>query len=126
MQVMPTTATDPAVGIPNIAELEPNIHAGNKYLAHLINTYFDDPGIDPENRLLFAFAGYNAGPNRINRLRGVAEEEGLDPNQWFGNVEMIVAREVGREPVHYVGNIYKYFVAYELVLDQEKRERGLD
>ena len=58
------------------------------------------------------------GPNRINRLRKVAAEEGLDPNQWFRNVEMVVAREVGREPVHYVANIYKYYIAYSMMLDQ--------
>ena len=118
MQVMPATANDPVVGIPNIDEVEPNIQAGNKYLRHLVDQYFDDPGIDAVNRLLFAFAGYNAGPNRINRLRKVAAEEGLDPNQWFRNVELVVAREVGREPVHYVANIYKYYVAYSMMLDQ--------
>jgi membrane-bound lytic murein transglycosylase MltF len=115
MQLMPATANDPAVGIPNVEELEPNIHAGNKYLRHLIDQYFNDPGIDEDNQLLFAFAGYNAGPNRINRLRKVAAEEGFDPNQWFRNVEIVVAREVGREPVHYVANIYKYYIAYSMI-----------
>ena len=123
MQVMPATAADPAVGIPDIHELEPNIEAGTKYLRHLIDTYFDDPGIDERNRILLAFAGYNAGPNRINRLRRMAADEGLDPDRWFKNVELVVAREVGREPVHYVANIYKYYVAYELLLARE-RERS--
>lgn len=118
MQVMPSTAEDPAVDIPNIEELEPNIHAGTKYLRHLVDVYFDEPGIAPQDRVLFAFAGYNAGPNRINRLRKVATAEGLDGNRWFRNVELIVAREVGREPVQYVANIYKYYVAYSLVLAQ--------
>jgi membrane-bound lytic murein transglycosylase MltF len=120
MQLMPATANDPAVGIPNVEELEPNIHAGNKYLRHLVDQYFNDPGIDAENRLLFAFAGYNAGPNRINRLRKVADDEGFDPNQWFRNVEMVVAREVGREPVHYVANIYKYYLAYSMIRSRDQ------
>jgi membrane-bound lytic murein transglycosylase MltF len=64
-------------------------------------------------RALFTMAGYNAGPNRINRLRGEAEKRELDSNRWFGNVELIVAAKVGREPVQYVGNIYKYYVAYK-------------
>lgn len=119
MQVMPTTARDPAVGIPDIHQVEPNIHAGSKYLRHLIDVYFDEPAIDEQNRLLFAFAGYNAGPNRINRLRRTAAAEGLDANRWFRNVELVVAREVGREPVHYVSNIYKYYVAYTLFLATE-------
>jgi membrane-bound lytic murein transglycosylase MltF len=122
MQVMPATARDPNVNIPNIQELEPNIHAGVKYLRFVVNEYFNEPGIDQVNRHLFAFASYNAGPNRIQRLRKVAAAEGLDPNKWFNNVELVVAREVGRETVQYVSNIYKYYLAYRLVMEQV-RER---
>ena len=122
MQVMPATATDRNVNIPNIHELEPNIHAGVKYLRFMVNEYFDEPGIDRVNRHLFAFASYNAGPNRIQRLRRVAADEGLDPNKWFNNVEVVVAREVGRETVQYVSNIYKYYLAYKLVVEKT-RER---
>jgi membrane-bound lytic murein transglycosylase MltF len=118
MQVMPATARDHNVNIPNIHELEPNIHAGVKYLRFVVDQYFDEPGIDVVNRHLFAFASYNAGPNRIQRLRKVAAAEGLDPNKWFNNVEVVVAREVGRETVQYVSNIYKYFLAYKLVVEQ--------
>jgi len=118
MQVMPATAKDPNVNIPNIHETAPNIHAGVKYLRFLVDQYFDEPGIDAVNRQLLAFASYNAGPNRIQRLRQVAADEGLDPNKWFGNVELVVAREVGRETVQYVSNIYKYFLAYRLIVEQ--------
>jgi membrane-bound lytic murein transglycosylase MltF len=41
MQVMPETARDKAVGIPNIEELEPNNHAGIKNLRWVIDTSFD-------------------------------------------------------------------------------------
>jgi len=123
MQVMPATAADRAVGIADIDQLEPNIHAGTRYLRHLVNVYFNDPGIDEVNRVYFAFASYNAGPNRINRLRTEASAIGLDPNQWFGHVELVVERRVGREPVRYVGNIYKYYVAYRLLEEQEERRR---
>lgn len=44
------------------------------------------------NKTLFTFAAYNAGPNRIVRLRDKAKDDGLDPNKWFGNVELEVAR----------------------------------
>jgi membrane-bound lytic murein transglycosylase MltF len=118
MQVMPATAKDRNVNIPNIHELEPNIHAGVKYLRFLVDEYFDEPGIDAVNRHLFAFASYNAGPNRIQRLRKVAADEGLDSDKWFNNVELVVAREVGRETVQYVSNIYKYYLAYKLVVEQ--------
>src|SRR5215469_396898 len=81
----------------------------------------NDPKIDPLNRTLLAFAGYNAGPNRIARLREEARQEGLDPNRWFGNVELVVARDIGQVTVTYVGNVYKYYVAYKLALEGEGR-----
>jgi membrane-bound lytic murein transglycosylase MltF len=118
MQVMPTTARDPNVNIRDIHLPEQNIHAGVKYLRFLVNEYFDEPGIDFINRHLFAFAAYNAGPNRIARLRTVAAKQGLDPNKWFNNVELVVAKEVGRETVTYVSNIFKYYIAYKLALQR--------
>ena len=68
---------------------------------------------------MFAFAAYNAGPARIQKLRSQATREGLDANQWFNNVEVVAARDVGREPVDYVRNILKYWVAYRLAQEQQ-------
>jgi membrane-bound lytic murein transglycosylase MltF len=118
MQVLPTTAADPKVGIEGIEQLENNVHAGVKYLRFLKDRYFDDPAIDPVDRTLFTFAAYNAGPAKVRRLRAEAESVGLDPNLWFQNVEVIAARRIGRETVQYVSNIYKYYVAYRLIADQ--------
>jgi membrane-bound lytic murein transglycosylase MltF len=112
MQVMPETGRE--LGVGNIELLEPNIHAGTKYLRMLKDRYFSDPAIDDLNSRLFAFAAYNAGPARIARLRRTAAERGYDPNVWFDNVEHIVAERVGQEPVRYVSNIFKYYVAYKL------------
>lgn len=117
MQVMPSTAADRAVDISNIDILENNIHAGTKYLYVLRGRYFDDAEIDPMERMLFTMAAYNAGPNRINRMRRVAATRGLDPNVWFNNVELVVAAQVGREPIVYVGNIYRYFIAYKRAMN---------
>jgi membrane-bound lytic murein transglycosylase MltF len=75
--------------------------------------YFDEEDLKPTEQMLFTMAGYNAGPNRINRLRREAESRGLDPNVWFNNVELIVAAKVGREPINYVSNIYRYYIAYK-------------
>ncbi len=120
MQLLPSTAADKSVGIPDISTIENNIHAGTKYLRYIVNHYFDDPAIDEVNRTLFAFASYNAGPNRIRRLRAKAAEQGYDPNVWFRNVEVVVANEVGREPVQYVRNIFKYYTAYALLMEQSE------
>jgi membrane-bound lytic murein transglycosylase MltF len=116
MQIMPSTAADKAVGIADIDVLENNVHAGTKYLARLRDHYFSDESLLETERMLFTMAGYNAGPNRINRLRRVAEARGLDPDVWFSNVELVVSAQVGREPVDYVGNIYRYYIAYKRAL----------
>jgi membrane-bound lytic murein transglycosylase MltF len=71
-------------------------------------------------------AGYNAGPNRINRLRRVAATRGLDPNVWFNNVELVVAAQVGMEPVIYVSNIYRYYIAYKRVQESFVAKGSLD
>jgi len=116
MQILPSTAADRAVGIADIDVLENNVHAGTKYLARLRDHYFSDESMLETERMLFTMAGYNAGPNRINRLRRVAASRGLDPDIWFNNVELVVAAKVGKEPVDYVGNIYRYYIAYKRVL----------
>ncbi len=124
MQVMPTTAKDKNVKISDIHLVEPNIHAGAKYMRFLVNQYFDEPGIDAVNRHLFAFAAYNGGPNRIARLRREAAAQGLDANKWFNNVELLAAKQIGRETVQYVSNIYKYYVAYKLVVDRAEQRNA--
>jgi membrane-bound lytic murein transglycosylase MltF len=123
MQVMPETGAAMRVG--DIQQLDANIHAGTKYLRQLVDVHFADPDIDALNRTLFAFAGYNAGPTRINRLRGEAAKKGLDPDQWFDNVERIAARRIGRETVQYVANIYKYFIAYKRIEEQRRMRAQL-
>jgi len=120
MQVMP--ATGEQMGVGDIHQLEPNIQAGVKYIRHLEDAYFADAPMDPVVKALFAFASYNAGPGRIQRLRREAERRGLDPNRWFRNVEYVAAEKIGQETVTYVANIFKYYTAYQLVADKE-RER---
>ena len=115
MQLLPSTAADPAVGIKGIeSSADKNIEAGSKYLRWLSENYLDDPEITPVNRTLLSFAAYNAGPGNLMKFRRLASKSGLDPNVWFGNVEQGAARIVGRETVDYVGNIYKYYVVYKL------------
>ncbi|MFY9733475.1 MAG: lytic transglycosylase F [Candidatus Acidiferrales bacterium] len=125
MQVIPKIAAAPPINISNVEVAENNIHAGAKMMRNIADTYFKDPNLDALDETLMVFASYNAGPTRIARLRKKAATEGLDPNQWFGNVELVVAKEVGQETVQYVNNIYKYYVAYKLTL-AESTSKGAD
>jgi len=119
MQVMPPTGKELKVG--DITQLEPNIHAGVKYMRFMMDQYYKDEPMDPLNKTLMTFASYNAGPGRIRQLRRETEKRGLNPNVWFGNVERVASERIGRETVTYVSNIYKYYVAYRLITDQQQR-----
>ena len=121
MQIMPDTGKDLRVG--DIHELEPNIHGGAKYMDQLMTRYFPDANFSEQDRTLFAFASYNAGPGAISRMRGEAKKRGLDPDKWFDNVEVVVARRIGMETTTYVRNIFKYYAAYKLALDAQEATR---
>jgi membrane-bound lytic murein transglycosylase MltF len=120
MQVMPATGKDMKVG--DIHQIDPNIEAGVKYMRFMIDQYYKDEPMDDLNKVLFSFASYNAGPARIRQLRKLTASRGLNPNVWFNNVERVVSEKIGRETVTYVSNIYKYYVAYTLSVEQA-RER---
>jgi membrane-bound lytic murein transglycosylase MltF len=122
MQVMPETGAQMRVG--DIHNIEPNIHAGVKYMRFVEDTYFDEQSLDPTVRALFSFASYNAGPKRIQDLRKEAAKRGLDPNRWFKNVEYVVAERIGEETVTYVSNIFKYYIAYQLVAEAEQKREA--
>jgi len=122
MQVMPATGKEMKVG--DISKLEPNIHAGVKYIRFMMNQYYANEPMDPLDKGLLTFASYNAGPGRVEQLRKEAAKRGLDPNKWFNNVEVIAAEKIGRETVQYVSNIYKYYLAYRMVMEtREEREK---
>ncbi|MBW2481106.1 MAG: lytic transglycosylase F [Deltaproteobacteria bacterium] len=96
-----------------------------KYMRFIVNRYYKDEPMDDLNKMLFAFASYNAGAAKVNRLRKKAAAMGLDPNVWFDNVEIAAAQVIGRETVQYVSNIYKYYIAYKLVIDQRDKKQKL-
>jgi len=132
MQMLPSTAADTNVDIPDITKVDPNIHAGIKYLDFIRGRYFSDPEVDSFNQTLFAFAAYNAGPARVRKLRDMAAQQGYDPDVWFDNVEVMAARDIGSETVQYVANILKYYFSYSLATKQQldrqqkRKEAGIE
>jgi membrane-bound lytic murein transglycosylase MltF len=124
MQIMPATGRDLKVG--DIRKVEPNIHGGIKYMRWMIDNYYGKEPMTRLDKALFAFASYNAGAGRVAQLRQEAAKRGLDPNVWFHNVEYVAAEKIGAETVTYVSNIYKYYIAYSLVMEaREEREQAL-
>ena len=116
MQMKPSTARE-ELGIKDIVtRAEDNIHSGAAYLRYLADKYLNDPAIAERDKVLMTLAAYNAGPGSLKRFRDKASKDGFNPNIWFRNVEYGAAAIVGQETVQYVGNIYKYYVAYKSLL----------
>jgi membrane-bound lytic murein transglycosylase MltF len=127
MQIKPSTAADKHVGINDISESSDNIRAGAIYMRFLMDRYFSGPEMEGLQQWLFALAAYNAGPAKVRRLRNRAAAQGYDPNRWLDNVEVIAAKEIGRETVRYVRNVFKYYVAYQMALeDRNSRNQVLE
>ena len=125
MQVMPATGKELKVG--DIRETEMNIHAGIKYMRWMIDQYYGKEPMTQLDKALFAFASYNAGAGRISQMRKEAAKRGLDPNVWFHNVEYVAAEKIGAETVTYVSNIYKYYIAYRLIMEEKaEKEKALE
>lgn len=125
MQLLPSTAADKSIGITGIDKnAEKNIQAGIKYMALLRDKYLTDPGISDKDKVLMTFAAYNAGPGNLNKFRRLAEKSNLNPDVWFNNVEIAASKIVGQETVQYVSNIYKYYVAYELVKQRQAQKEA--
>ncbi|BFU94052.1 MAG: hypothetical protein NTNFB02_07740 [Nitrospira sp.] len=126
MQLMPATAAEMNTG--DVTKLEPNIHAGIKYMRFLRDQHFESEPMDARNKILFPFAAYNAGPARVQKPRTEARQRGLDPNVWFNNVEIIAARRIGEETVTYVANIYKILCCVhagrEQRIAQQQKDQG--
>ena len=122
MQLMPATAKEMNVG--DVTKTEANINAGIKYMRYMIDHYYGNEPMTNLDKALFAFASYNAGPARVRKLRAEAKERGLDPNVWFHNVEYVAADRVGQESVTYVSNIYKYYIAYRLILENQAAKKA--
>jgi membrane-bound lytic murein transglycosylase MltF len=121
MQIMPATGAGLKVG--DIHQAEPNVHGGAKYMDQLMTKYLPDAKFDETNRTLFAFACYNAGPGNIAKMRREAEKRGLDKEKWFNNVELVTAEKIGIETTTYVRNIYKYYVAYTLLVEMDETRK---
>jgi membrane-bound lytic murein transglycosylase MltF len=123
MQIKPSTAEGNPINIKGVDKsADRNVEAGAKYLRFMIDRYYQNEPMEQIDKGLFAVASYNAGPARVAALRRKAAAMRLDPNKWFGNVEVVAARDIGRETVQYVSNIYKYYVSYTLIANQREQK----
>ncbi|QAX86189.1 lytic transglycosylase F [Pseudomonas sp. DTU12.3] len=120
MQITPSAAQ--RVGVNNIQNLDANVQAGAKYLAMIRRKFFNSPKLNERERMAFTLAAYNIGPERVQGMRAEARRRGLNPNQWFFQVERIAMEQVGMGPVSYVNSVNKYFLAFDR--ERESLEPG--
>jgi len=111
---------DPAAGgaqgaAGGAGDFERNVQAATKYIDQLLARDFADARFSDLDRTLFTFASYKAGADKISAMRKEAAKRGLDPNQWFNNVELVTAEKMGIETTAYVRRILQYNVAYKLI-----------
>ncbi len=122
MQLLPQTARE--LGIERLDDPQQNIEGGIRYLGRLRRAFEGEISVQELN--WFALAAYNAGLSRVRRARRMAARMGLDPNRWFGHVELAM-RRLGQsgagcrcgQTVHYVRQIRELYGAY-LAMDEHR------
>lgn len=127
MQLMPSTAK--RFGALNLDDPRQSLQAGIGYLKYLDN-YWSKKVVEPNERLKFVLASYNAGLSHIIDARKLAEKHGKDPNLWDSNVEYYLIKKSDpkfyrdpvvtagyckcEEPVNYVRDVLERFEEYKI------------
>lgn len=131
LQVMPATGRE--LGFNDVEDLESNVEAGTIYMKRLVRILNDK--IPPQERVNFALAAYNAGLGHVYDAQKLAREMGLDPYQWFGNVEKAIlllqkpeyAKKArygycrGGQPVAYVARVREMEANYRKLTNKRKK-----
>lgn len=126
MQLMPGTAA--GLGVSNVFNPEQNISGGARYLQTLEKRW-QGKIKNPEERIKFILASYNAGPGHVEDAQSLANYFGKDPLLWDENVAQYMLKlsdpqyynrsEVrygycrGEEPFHYVKEILERYDNYK-------------
>ena len=111
LQITPSAAQ--RVGVNNIQNVDNNVQAGARYLALIRRKFFSSPKLNERERMAFVLAAYNMGPERVQGMRAEARRRGLNPDQWFFQVERIAMEQVGMGAVSYVNSVNKYYLAFD-------------
>ena len=90
MQVMPETGLH--FGLDVTHSVENNIRAGISYIL-MLDDMFDNWVSDPDERVKFILAAYNAGHGHVIDAIRLAEKNGLDTGIWEDNVSLFLERK---------------------------------
>ncbi len=107
--MMLTNATAKEMGVSNRVDPYQSIGGGAKYLEQMKAEFADVPNPD---RLWFALASYNMGPNAVKRIQRQVEKQGKDGNSWANVFAYMSDNKASNsryvQCMHYVTNIRSY------------------
>ncbi len=125
MQVLPRTARQ--YGITRLSDPQQNLAAAVRQLEWLWQYWQEIQ--EPEERIKFVLASYNAGHGHIRDAQRLAQKYGRDPLRWDGHVEYFILQKSkenyftdpvvqfgycrGEEPVNYVREILERYEHYK-------------
>jgi len=107
MQLMPRTAADVGVSQSEVFNPESNIRGATRLISKL-NTHYSFIH-NPQERINFILAAYNAGPGHVDDARNLAERYGKNPDVWHGNVDEYVLKMAQSEFFNLPGVKHGYF-----------------
>ncbi len=136
LQLMPRTAKE--VGVHDLGDPEQNIAGATRYLQKLDEAWAPEIP-DPDERLKFVFASYNAGRGHVQDAQRLAEKNGNDPKKWddvaYWLLQLSKRRYYedpvvqygfvrGLEPVTYVEVILERFDHYRQFVQEQPEGTG--
>jgi len=101
LQLMPATAQE--VNVADPWDPEQNVQGAVRYLDWLTDQW--DEIQDPEQKLRFVLASYNAGAGHVGDARRLAEKYGGDPNDWDDVAYWLVQKSHRR---YYTDEVVRY------------------
>jgi len=104
MQIMPRTFTGLGENMSDIYDPEASVRAAAKYLKTMNNSFKKIE--DPEERIKFILASYNAGIGHVFDAQALARKYGKDPNVWYNNVEEYVLLK--SNPEYYTDDVCRF------------------
>ncbi|HZL76457.1 MAG TPA: transporter substrate-binding domain-containing protein [Bacteroidales bacterium] len=134
MQIMPVTGKN--YGIDITASPSDNIKAGTMYINRL-QSIFESKITDPQERIKFILASYNAGPGHVLDAIKLAGKNGMNPEKWDGNVAVWLLKKSepkyfndsvvkngyfrGTESVNFVTEVLERYDHYRNIIPEEAR-----
>jgi membrane-bound lytic murein transglycosylase F len=112
MQFMPSTGRK--YGVSAASSPEEQIEAGAVKLGKDWSYYSEIK--DETQRIKFILAAYNGGSGKLATARKLAQKNGLDPNLWEENVELMIR---GRSIGYYVKSVYSKYLYYKYLEHKE-------